>query len=1253
MRYIFKILLLGLDGEAISFYALRAFEEEGETKGAYLEWYREVNAFEDICDLEVNAITDITNTDSDFDEMLGTVDGVIYFINPLNTEEIEIFNSILHDIRSIKRSIPIVLMYYDQQGILPISVNELLENTWLEYVDMEAFVNLQPREFHQALQCLCLAMISGDTPLNIENAWMRFPIYIQLANIFFKKANNEEKPELYFFAAKAIKKAAMIADIFNKEEYYIICEQAAFLYSKVNLYLEASQILQPVDKKKEENFKRLYAESMVLEGNKLFNNRNFIQAGKQYLAAAQWSAIEIKDNNLMDESFKLAINAYISACRVENAFNVLANLPHEQALLILRGVADKIIAAADFLVKEENFIAARAQLYRAVSQYQQEGLFEELELFTNKLLKVLISLLKIELKKELPIPAKQYYEEIENLSKAYNVKKPNVDSHLELLITQFLNNLDFGNASILINSLNSLKLKKKLTALSSKVEDENKVFIKKQLEENINKGIEFLNTFIEYELDIFKEINTQIIKEANQFIEKNDYTKAAKHVKVQVEFLKRVGREEIYIEMIKKALDILIIGKEFDQFFKMYYDLSKKAKLIYLRNKFQIIIEKLNDIVKERDHDIIEDVLINFISIFREQLLYEQSKEVSEIFVDSIKSKAMKMVNSSATTDAINTAIKLVNKAKEISLMYLDNRKLNFDEIYESITEIYIDLDELPAAQAILNMIENKFRKTELNRKIEKLEAEKSSTEAKKAEESSRGEISKERLSIIRNKAREARQERDSSLKQNKALRRAYFTEPLKYLDEQNYDKAIKSYEENINRLIDRSRLKLAGLSLAIILLMYLKQNKIEEFRKILSQTKKKLGSLEKSFTETFSVALVEYILDIEKLGDSIKLQESLEFVENLPLLDEEISLLYEILGKSPKILEPEDLEKEIAETEYKLENLLELAHNISKEKKDIAKRKLMKNQYWKLALEDLTNKKYEVAANEYKDTISKLLEKKFVRQAALSLILYVSLIIKIKNLSLAKINFNNIISKYKEIYHDFEDLPEIKIFKELLLASENDNLKLINACIDLLIEKLILFDPEISLLKSISPEDQKSEPLEDKLSREELGKKRKFEIVEAQKFSKLQQKMGDVRRERPEFLKQRNAMKKRYYKEVIPLLEIKSYKEAGLEYFRLAQSLAKRRDLRTSSLTILLHGLAYIKAEEPIQTIRSNIKKYLDSLGLNKKLVEETYYILCIDFILDVISFKMDTFLSKINDLLEILPLFDEEKLIYSEIAF
>jgi len=172
MRYIFKILILGLDDEVIPLYTIRAFGEEGENKGPYLELYKEVKVFEDTCDLEVNAIIDVENTD--LDEMINTVDGIIYFINPLKNEEKEVFNSILHDIRKVSRNIPIIIMYYDH--IFPLSVNNLLENTRLKYFDVEAFVNVRPREFHHVLHCLCIAMISGDSPLNIENAWMRFPL---------------------------------------------------------------------------------------------------------------------------------------------------------------------------------------------------------------------------------------------------------------------------------------------------------------------------------------------------------------------------------------------------------------------------------------------------------------------------------------------------------------------------------------------------------------------------------------------------------------------------------------------------------------------------------------------------------------------------------------------------------------------------------------------------------------------------------------------------------------------------------------------------------------------------------------------------------------------------------------------------------------------------------------------------------------------------------------------------------------------
>ena len=219
MRYVFKILILGEQASTLE-YVTRAFMDSGEFKETYNEWYTEINALDNICDLEVNLITDVISTD--FDELIPMVDGIIFFLNPLKQEEMELFEMYYSIIKAVKRDIPTVIVYYDSSGIIPISVNELLENIWVNYPELEVFVNLSPNLFHQPLECLCLAMISGETPLNIENAWMRFPIFIQLANIYFKK-------EQYDNAAQAMRKAATISDIYNSDEYYIHSEQAAYL----------------------------------------------------------------------------------------------------------------------------------------------------------------------------------------------------------------------------------------------------------------------------------------------------------------------------------------------------------------------------------------------------------------------------------------------------------------------------------------------------------------------------------------------------------------------------------------------------------------------------------------------------------------------------------------------------------------------------------------------------------------------------------------------------------------------------------------------------------------------------------------------------------------------------------------------------------------------------------------------------------------------------------------------------------------
>ncbi|MFX1366393.1 MAG: hypothetical protein ACFE9Y_15860, partial [Promethearchaeota archaeon] len=154
--FYFRSLILGCDPDTINFYISNAFDEEGEDQETYYKWYKEVKVLDNICDLEIDAITNIS---VDLDDIIPKVDGIIYFLNPTIQEESELFEMILPDIFSVKHDIPTVIIFYDQNGILPIPVNDLLTHIWVNFPNLEAFVNLSPNNFHQALQSLCSAMI--------------------------------------------------------------------------------------------------------------------------------------------------------------------------------------------------------------------------------------------------------------------------------------------------------------------------------------------------------------------------------------------------------------------------------------------------------------------------------------------------------------------------------------------------------------------------------------------------------------------------------------------------------------------------------------------------------------------------------------------------------------------------------------------------------------------------------------------------------------------------------------------------------------------------------------------------------------------------------------------------------------------------------------------------------------------------------------------------------------------------------------
>ena len=436
----------------------------------------------------------------------------------------------------------------------------------------------------------------------------------------------------------------------------------------------------------------------------------------------------------------------------------------------------------------------------------------------------------------------------------------------------------------------------------------------------------------------------------------------------------------------------------------------------------------------------------------------------------------------------------------------------------------------------------------------------------------------------------------------------------------------------------------MAGVSLALASFLLIIENRFDDIKKLLTESKNALSSLWRLLSETYPVELINYILELKKFGDDKRLKEAIEDFESLPLFEEELVLLYNYLGKdyrkekeTIKIVKPE---VDIKETKIQIKNL---AESIQKDKQDVAKRKLMKNRYWKQVLEGISEGKMTKASMGYLETIPQLIEKKFIKNAAVSLIIASAILYEERNLQFAVQTFEKYLTVHKS---ELESLPEIKIMNILFKAFKDNERRLIEYIINLFLEKLILFEPEVKILKNIiGQETTREEDDREGLSRKQLGEYAKLQIEMDQRSGKIRSKMGDIRRDRDDILKKRKAMRRRYYRDIIELLKSKNIKGASVKYIELALTISKRKDLETSSLLILLYGLASLKGGEKTKSVKNEINKYLNSLGINKKLVEETYYIMVILFIMDVKLNNLEKYQSKIKNMLEILPIIEEEK--------
>ncbi|GAG91258.1 unnamed protein product, partial [marine sediment metagenome] len=128
-------------------------------------------------------------------------------------------------------------------------------------------------------------------------------------------------------------------------------------------------------------------------------------------------------------------------------------------------------------------------------------------------------------------------------------------------------------------------------------------------------------------------------------------------------------------------------------------------------------------------------------------------------------------------------------------------------------------------------------------------------------------------------------------------------------------------------------------------------------------------------------------------------------------------------------------------------------------------------------------------------------------------------------------------------------------------------------------------------------------------------------------------------------------ALRRRYYNEILDLLNKNDFKEAANKYLHVATILIKRKDFENASFIILLWGLCLFKTNQSFESIKTKLGEILDTLGISKGLIKDTFNILILYFLIET-NLMGDKELYELGKKIlsgDVLPLFDEEIILIS----
>ncbi len=1223
--------------------ALQYFHESGlqkNKKSNVIQWEKHFTLKEDV----INITLDVPISEEvPYDDIIPMADGLIYFLNPNSSSEVDIFKDMIKIINEIRRNIPCIIIFRDSTNFIRIPTNELLNWIWENY-PYDAFIAdlYSINIINKVIENLCEIIITGQSIINHSTAWMQIPL-------LFSKAKEHISQSRWNSAASFLEKISIIKCKDGSLDWQIYAEQAATLYAKGNRMLKASKIINEFNPIYSEKYKRMHVEQLIIQGNQLNLKKKFSLAAQQYENAGNWARFEIKDDIIVENAYRLAINAWISACEIPNAFLIIDRFDHNSMIEILEEITDKIAGVADYLSSQGQNEYAKSQLYLCFQRYQKAGLFESIKILAQKAVKVLTRTLENHIQNRDVDAAKLSLDELYNIWETFNVESDNMDQFIYRICKLYIDKNDFQKVDLIIHKVQSLKLKNQITELYIKKEDFNKKQIEINEIDDINEGVKKLSLYMDYEKENFHNFINDTYEIAKGYIEKEKIEEAILIIKEQSKWFNNIAENQLASTLCKKEFKIYLNYDYLSNFIKELPNFPELHRKEFLKIILSEIKSSIMRSMKKENVSEIIFIIDSIVKIYRNHLLYEESKEISEIFIHFLinyASELAKIGDDKSIIDAIN----LISEIEIVSKSFLEGTQYNLDSIYSKIVFYFVKKQNIQEANAYNEKIIDSDVASYYYKKIQDIEEKISHLEANKAQKKQELQIYAEQLDQLENQARDQQIASENLLKMRTSLKNIYFQAPLDLIKKNQLPEAAEIYYNVAKKLIKSKKFELAGVSTSIGFLLYFILKNINVYKKKLEDMYKNLGISKNIFKKTFSIKLINYIMHMIKGNDTTAIQNAFKLYDCLPLFPEEISILKNIINQ-PILIESinHQADQNLTNSDNIPTNYKHLINKITMDPKLFSKRNVLEQKYWKACCNYITQQEYELASMSYFEKVDELIIRNYEDFAITSIILGFLSLLKAKPQSDVYLNYEKFFFQFKK---KNERLSKSDFFTliELFLRywGNKKSIEMILDICDNFIKKLPLFDWESQFISSLIAQYVKKESNEEKKKGKKSSVNSKFDesySLQAQQIKVLSQEMIKIKVELDELKEKRNSMINTYYHDIVECLNSEDYSSASIKYEKLGKRMARRNDFNSASLMFLLSVLSRLKEKQNLVDIKENLDSSLNKLGIVKKILNDHFGIKIVRIMFDIFESADKSLKEKIRNVLVFLPLLDNER--------